>query len=227
MVKSKGIITEFQREILVSFSTLPDAYNFYLTGGTALSDFYLGHRRSFDLDLFTAEKNIILPFSRVFEEELKKKYNLAVIRRFETFVEFELRKIDDSVRVQFAFDTPFRFEEPVNSDLGVKVNDYKDLIVDKFLAFFGRAEPRDAVDLFFILKRERFEETARLALQKDPGFDLYWLAVALQKVKNFPDDIERWPVEMIEKININELKILFSNLSKEIMDKIKETKLSH
>ncbi|HOJ39909.1 MAG TPA: nucleotidyl transferase AbiEii/AbiGii toxin family protein [bacterium] len=51
-----------QRYILTDFSSLPDARHFYLTGGTALSEFCLGHRRSFDLDLFTREKNFLSPF---------------------------------------------------------------------------------------------------------------------------------------------------------------------
>ena len=51
--QSKGILDKAQREILEVFSRFPDADRFYLTGGTALAEFYLGHRRSFDLDLFT------------------------------------------------------------------------------------------------------------------------------------------------------------------------------
>ena len=32
------------------------------------------------------------------------------------------------------------------------------------------------------------------AKQKDPGFDLYWFAIALNRSLNFPDEPERWPV---------------------------------
>jgi len=126
---------------------------FYLTGGTALAEFYLGHRKSFDLDIFTTEKELIIPFSYAFEQELKKIFLVKVVRRYETFVEFEVSAKGDSTKVRLAYDSPFRFENPVDSDIGVKVNDYTDLIVDKLLAFFGRAEPRDAIDLFFILKK--------------------------------------------------------------------------
>ena len=77
--------------------------------------------------------------------------HVNVIRRFSSFVEFEAGYEHENTKIQLAYDSPFRFEEPVDSELGIKINDYKDLIVDKFLAFFGRAEPRDAVDLFFIL----------------------------------------------------------------------------
>ena len=60
-----------------------------------------------------------------------------------------------------------------------------------------------------------------LAKQKDPGFDLYWLAIALNKVKEYPENVENLPVEMIREINIKELKELFLTLSKEVMRRIK------
>ena len=224
LLKGKGIITDLQREILHIFSKIPDSKIFYLTGGTALAEFYLAHRKSFDLDIFTTEKGIIVPFSYAFEEEIKKRFFLKVIRRFETFVEFEVLEKEKSTRIQLALDSPFRFEKPLDSDIGVKVNDYKDLIIDKLLAFFGRAEPRDAIDLFFILKTEDLWELIELAKQKDSGFDIYWLAVALHKVKEYPDDINDLPVEMIKEISIKELKNLFLNLSREIMGKIKKRK---
>jgi hypothetical protein len=222
LLKSKGIITDLQREILLIFSKIPDSKMFYLTGGTALAEFYLGHRRSFDLDIFTTEKKLIIPFSYAFEEEIKKNFSIKIIRRFETFVEFEVLSKGKNIRIQLAYDSPFRFEKSIDSDIGIKVNDYKDLIVDKLLAFFGRAEPRDAIDLFFILKTEDFWNLVELAKQKDPGFDLYWLANALHKVKEYSDNINNLPVEMIIEINIKELKKLFLNLSIEIMNKIKK-----
>lgn len=222
MLRGKGIVSEIQKRILGSFQKGADASYFYLTRGTALAEFYLGHRKSYDLDLFTAEEGLILPFSRIVEDGLKNDgLHINVIRRFTSFVEFEVTDENEKTRVQLAYDSPFRFEEPVNSELCIKINDYKDIIVDKFLAFFGRAEPRDAVDLFFILKKETIEDIAKLAAKKDPGFDLYWLAVALRKVKDFPDEIARWPVEMLVDINTRELKAQFSRIAIEVMENLK------
>jgi len=222
LLKGNGIITDLQREILLIFSTIPDSDMFYLTGGTALTEFYLAHRKSFDLDIFTTEKALVIPFSRAFEDEIKKVFQIKVIRRLETFVEFEVSGKDEKTRVQIALDSPFRFENPVDSDIGIKVNDYTDLIIDKLLAFFGRAEPRDAVDLFFILKDEDFWKLTELAKGKDPGFDLYWMAIALKKVENFPDEINLWPVDMIKEVNPKEIKTLFSKLAIEIMERIRK-----
>ena len=222
MLKGKGILSEIQKRILVSFQKAADASYFYLTGGTALAEFYLGHRKSYDLDLFTPEAGLILPFSGIVADELKRDgLHVTVIRRFSSFVEFEVGDEHENTKIQLAYDSPFRFEEPVDSELGIKINDYKDIIVDKFLAFFGRAEPRDAVDLFFILKEETIEDLAELASKKDPGFDLYWLAVALRKVKDFPDEIIRWPVEMLSDVNPRELKAQFSQIAIEVLENLK------
>jgi hypothetical protein len=216
------LLTTAQRKILEAFRQIPDAERFYLTGGTALAEFYLGHRRSFDLDLFTIEQGLVLPFSRVAEERFRQaSFTVNVIRRLETFSEFELIRQGEAIRAQLAYDSPYRFGPPVETSLGW-INDYQDLVVDKLLAFFGRVEPRDAIDLYFILAEEDFWELVELAAQKDPGFDLYWLAVALQKVQDFPDELERWPVEMVQECDPKHLKTRFQELALELLNRIKE-----
>lgn len=221
--QSKGLLTPGQLEILKIFRELPDAPHFYLSGGTALAEFYLGHRRSFDLDLFTSEAGLVLPFSRTMERHFDREgFKLQAIRRLESFAEFGGSwRNQEEVRVQLAYDSPYRFAAPVATPL-ITVNDYQDLVVDKFLAFFGRSEPRDAVDLAFILDREDFGELSELAQRKDPGFDLYWLAVALQKVQNFPDEAHRWPVEVVQPFDPIQLKRRFLTLALEVMARFRE-----
>lgn len=225
MLAGKGIITNFHKGVLSVFAQIPDSQKFYLTGGTALSEFYLGHRLSYDFDFFTSESNLILPFSEAMQAELKKRgFSVIAVRRFQTFAEFKLSEKGEKTAIHLAYDSPFRFSPPVDSAFGVKVNDYTDIIVDKLLTFFGRAEPRDAVDLFFILKKEDLRKLLELAPQKDPGFDLYWLAAAFEKVRDFPDEIGQWPVDMLVEINARELKSKFLGLAREIMDGIKEAR---
>ncbi|MBE0478414.1 hypothetical protein IBX65_04755 [Candidatus Aerophobetes bacterium] len=222
ILESKGTLAPIQRNLLMEFGKISEASFFYLTGGTALAEFYIGHRRSYDLDLFTTEKGLILSFTRVVEEMLHKgQYFLKVIRRFESFVEYEVSKEEESAVLHFAYDSPFRFEEPQPSKFGVKINDYKDLIVDKLLTFFGRWKHRDAIDLYFILRTEPIETLIEMAKQKDPGFDLYWLCAALREVSDFPDEIGKWPVDMLVEVNVKELKNKFLHLTYQIMDKIK------
>lgn len=57
----------YQKQLLIKlFSTEFIKNNFFLTGGTAFSVFYAGHRRSRDLDLFLLKKIDLLEYVRVF-----------------------------------------------------------------------------------------------------------------------------------------------------------------
>ena len=80
--------------------------------------------------------------------------------------------------------------------------------------------------MFFILKNEDFWKLTELAKQKDPGFDLYWLAIAFREVEAFPDQIKFWNVSMLESVEPKEIKAKFSELRIEILkkaDKVKDS----
>jgi len=223
MLKGKGTFTPLQRQLFSDLGNIPDINNFYLTGGTALAEFFLGHRHSYDLGLFTHERGLLIPFLTVLERGLNEaSYLTKVIRRFESFVELQVEQGGENVQIHLAYDSPFRFEAPQPSEFGVNINNYKDITVDKLLTFFGRWTHRDAIDLFFILKKESIDNLLGIAKQKDPGFDLYWFAVALNQVEDFPDDIEKWPVDMLIEVDAEELKKDFLNLSQYVMGKIKK-----
>jgi hypothetical protein len=74
-----------QREILIELFCLPEVQNnFFLTGGTALSVFYLFHRVSNDIDLFTTDKFDFPAF--LFTLKLKWPMNFSVIKESSSFV---------------------------------------------------------------------------------------------------------------------------------------------
>ncbi|GIV20140.1 MAG: hypothetical protein KatS3mg023_1891 [Armatimonadota bacterium] len=216
-----GILNKTQMEFLTRFNQLPDSSAFYLTGGTALAEFYLGHRLSYDLDLFTTVAGLIRPFCLFMESAMEQQgFSLRAVRRMESFTEYEVALGHDTLRIHLAYDSPFRFAEPAPTPFGL-VNDFQDIVVDKLLAFFGRAEPRDAVDLYFILQDVDFWELADMASQKDTGFDLYWMASALMKVTTFPDEAERWPVQMLRPFEPTALKREFTEFSQQILSRIR------
>jgi hypothetical protein len=121
--------------------------------------------------------------------------------------------------MDLALDSPFRFEPTVLTETGVQVNNYKDLRTDKTLAYFGRSEPRDAIDLYFILQKEPVEILMEQSAQKDTGFDPYWFAIALNRCEKFPDELERWPVKMLKPLDPIDLKSTFQKLAVKLMDK--------
>ncbi len=186
-----------------------------------MAEFYLGHRISFDLDIFTTQESLIRPFSLQMEYHLQEEgLKVRITRRFTTLVETIVTAGDEDVRLDLALDTPFRFASPLPTVYGVFVNDFEDLKAEKTLAYYGRAEMRDAVDLHFLLKSFPLKTLIDLASQKDTGFDLYWFAVSLQKAESFPDELERWPVQMIKPFNPKELKESFLSLSQQLMDSL-------
>ena len=221
-LSGRGLLTFVQQTFLSAFAQLPDQSNFYLTGGTALAEFYLGHRLSFDLDFFTPEDGLILPFSYQLEA-LGRDHSMqvSVVRRFVSYVEFLVTHGAQSLKIDLALDSPFRFASPLLCEYGVHVNSYADLKVDKLLAYYGRAEPRDAVDLFFILQQEPLAPLLEAAAQKDPGFDLYWFAVALNRAADLPDELERWPVKMLVELSPAELKRTFEQLAMDVMGQLR------
>ena len=126
----------------------------------------------------------------------------------------------DELKVGLALDAPFRFESPLLCEYGVRVNPYADLKVDKLLAYNGRAEPRDAIDLYCILQREQLDPLLELAAQKDPGFDLYWFAVALNRAVDLPDELVRCPVKMLVDLSPVALKGSFRKIAVDPMGRV-------
>lgn len=217
------ILTDLQRKVLLQFSRLPDKEAFYLTGGTALSAIFLKHRRSNDLDFFTYTEELIQPLSLKLEASLiEEGLKVGRLRAFHSFVELSVSSENDSTVVHFALDSPFRFEEPSEFDevFGVKVDSFIDIATHKLLALFGRAELRDFIDVYFLVK-EHFSkiELIEKAAQKEPGFDLYWFGVAIERINDFTDDST--DLLLLERpCQMNELKEFFSHWRKDITKEI-------
>jgi len=213
------ILSRLQREILKAFVGLADRDAFYLTGGTALSAFFLRHRRSHDLDYFTSSEELIPTFSQRLEDVLaKNNLKLSRLRGFHSFIEIEVGSAEEQTLVHFALDSPFRFEEPTLSDeiSGLRVDSLIDMATNKLLALFGRAALRDFVDVYFLC-RELFTKEALIekCKLKDPGFDLYWLGVAMEKCEEFEDD-DGDLLLLVRSCRLNDLREYFRSWRREI-----------
>lgn len=221
------IINRVQEEILEGFSKVSDSEHFYLTGGTALSYFYLKHRKSNDLDFFTASEEVIFPFSYHLEETLKsQKMDIQRQRGIRSFVELLVRKNTETTIIHLACDAAYRLEEtkefPEYPQL--KIDSLIDIAANKLLALFGRATLRDFIDVYFLVNKARFgpQELMDKAKLKDPGFDPYWLGVALERINIFKD-VSPEMLLLVETINFKELSIFFNQwrdrIAKELLGK--------
>lgn len=214
------VINKVQKDILSQFSVVLDNEEFYLTGGTALALFYLMHRRSNDLDFFTNNVELITPFSYRLEDRLKKNGMQTQRQRgVHSFVEILAEKGEESTIIHLAEDAPFRLDKlkefPEYPKL--KIDSLSDIASNKLLALFSRATLRDFIDIYFLVKKAKFtlEELMSKSKVKDPGFDLYWLGVALERINTFKDDSPEILL-LIEPVNFKEMLDFFNQWRRKI-----------
>ncbi len=211
------ILTPLQKSLLKTFSNHTLFRDFYLTGGTALSAFYLEHRYSEDLDFFTEVPQGVTRLIPVVEQ-ISKEMNLKMVlgRRFETLFECTLLSSqDEKIELDFALDMPGRLM-PIKPGkaLGVNLDNELDIASNKLSALYDRSEPKDFVDLFFITKKLfTFEELLKKAHQKYPHLDDYGLAMAFFKVRS----VEKLP-RMLQPLGLEELKQLFLSKASQLTD---------
>jgi hypothetical protein len=105
---SGNLLTPFQKTILKAFTAIEESKAFYLTGGTALSAFYLAHRLSEDFDLFTPDEPLISLVARKLQSALESlSVRVDEIRSFASFWEGVAEQGGEGVKIQLAYGSPF------------------------------------------------------------------------------------------------------------------------
>lgn len=211
MILSKG-----QKKILTIISEVPLLKdNFFLTGGTALSEFYLQHRYSEDIDFFTEKVPDITPLINIFQKKLKeKKLSFEIKRALNTFSDMIIKFKDETLKIDFAIDSPYRLKKILFSkEYNIFYDNKIDISCNKLSALFDRGDPKDFVDIYFIHKEIiSLEELIPLTKKKHIGLDEYWLSRAFFRAK----EISFLP-KMIKQIDIKKLKNFFLGKSLDLM----------
>jgi hypothetical protein len=216
------MLTPLQRKLLseIGQSHLRDA--FVLTGGTALAAFYLHHRYSVDLGLFTDNPVAVAQVPPTMQEIAGRlRLEITFTRTLGTFLECFIRSPDgERVELDFAQDSPFRLEPArFDPDLGLLIDNPTDIACNKLSALFDRAEPKDFVDVYLVVQELMpFDRLLDLARKKHVGLDDYWLAVALAQV----EQVHVLP-RMVKSVSIAALKSYFLARAKELMDRVSQT----
>lgn len=159
----KSILSKNQRDILTIISKdklICD--NFYLTGGTALAEFYLHHRLSEDLDFFS-ENEFEPQGVSVFLEKIK---NIAKIKKVEYQQSFNrnLFFLDlkpsyrgypgDKIKMEFTY-FPFARIEKKEKMGDLYIDSLLDIAVNKVFTIYQKPRSRDFIDLYFILQKDK------------------------------------------------------------------------
>lgn len=132
------------------FRNSPLREHFYLTGGTALSAFYLRHRHSEDLDFFTEQEvglesvlGLLRTTPHVVDIQHERKYD----RRL-----FLLHYHDQrTMKVEFT-KYPFPPLEPRLAVEGIQVDGWRDILANKLMALTDRKDFKDYLDVYFLLR---------------------------------------------------------------------------
>lgn len=188
-LQNNPILYPHQITLLRLFFESAFAKTFFLTGGTALSAFYLAHRESQDLDFFSLEPFDTLVLRTIMQELADKTQSTMVMHiRSQTYNEvyLENKKSGWMQKIDIVQEQPKHFGELIRVD-GIMVDSLINIATNKILAVFGRLEPKDYIDLFaiFTMTELSFDEMFDLAKQKDTGLSEFYFANAILDVEKF------------------------------------------
>ncbi|OGS05794.1 MAG: hypothetical protein A3G41_06845 [Elusimicrobia bacterium RIFCSPLOWO2_12_FULL_59_9] len=173
-----SILTLLQHDVLEGlFAAGLGDRGYYLTGGTALAEFYFKHRYSDDLDLFT-RKGELHSEDISLAEKVFDALGLQIFRETKggNFARYFMSRSGQSekLKVEFCLDVGAMMAPPLRQER-VVVDSLEDISVNKVCAILGRlpSEPKDFSDLYFILKDTSFTLDYLLtrAREKESAFD--------------------------------------------------------
>ncbi|MEK7560778.1 MAG: nucleotidyl transferase AbiEii/AbiGii toxin family protein [Patescibacteria group bacterium] len=171
-----SLLTDEQKTILKCVFEEPRLGDFYLSGGTALAAFHLRHRVSDDLDFFSYTE-VDGQFVQNFTEALRRKiaarsvaYDRLYDRRLFTFI----LTADQILKIEFTHYPFLQLEQPETHD-GIRVDGKRDLAANKLMTMLDRFDPKDFVDLYFLLEERPLADMVKDAETKflktiDPVF---------------------------------------------------------
>jgi hypothetical protein len=139
------------RAVLLALLAHPAIENsFFLTGGTALSVFYLHHRVSDDLDLFTLDPVSMSELDYWLRAQWKGV--CSKIKEGPSFLSFLL----DETKVEFVHDPLSNGDERPSAEFEngkrLRIDNLRNIVSNKLGAMVSRQEPKDFVDFYFIAK---------------------------------------------------------------------------
>jgi hypothetical protein len=144
----------------------------YVAGGGALNEFLAGTRKSRDVDLFhDTEAALVATWAKDRGTLTAAGLIVETIRELPAFVEAQVRDANETVLVQWAQDSAYRFFPLVEHEtLGLTLHPF-DLATNKLLAVVGRREARDWIDVVHCHDRlQPLGYLAWAAAGKDLGF---------------------------------------------------------
>ncbi len=179
-------LTTAQTRVAFLALHLPEAEGFVLAGGGAMLAHGLVGRPTHDLDLFSADAAALPPLAAALTRALDAAgMTVTSGHTAPGYQQLTVAVGDETVLVELANDVrmwPAKMILAVGSVLSID-----ELAADKTLALFGRAEPRDLVDVAALAATLGADRLLEFASAKDAGFDQAVLGDAVRFAAAQPD----------------------------------------
>ncbi len=210
-----------QRAILIQLADHPlISKKFFLTGGTALSVFYLHHRTSEDLEMFSVDRVELSEISFWIRNVWQADH--TIVRATLQFLSVLIK----DVKVDFVIDALSEKGERARASFGEKsimIDTLGNIAANKLCTIVSRTEPKDFVDFHFLLKDvpelsfEQLYEVARKreALLDDPPTAAYQLEDGIRFVREHTQLIPR----VKRPLDMQEMFTFYANIAKMIYNK--------
>ena len=213
----KTILTPKQLEFLERIQIEPEVTKrFYLTGGTALSAFYLQHRLSYDIDLFTEQEEVDQKLVESFLKKISRELSIVNFKRSQFMGLFSFVLVysgGQELKVDFNF-YPFPRIQVGTKFKNLEVDSVYDIAANKLHTIFMKPRSRDYLDLYFILKKYDYP-LGKLILDAKAKFD--WdidrITLASQLIKAKDSDESSILVAPFDKRDMDSF---FANLAKSL-----------
>ena len=205
-------LTPLKRDFLRAFFSRNQA--FFLTGGSALGIFYLQHRLSYDLDLFTTEN---VDWHMLDNQVCAIAAEIgAAYRKLSASPEFQriqLQRAAEHELLDFVLERTPQLDVQKNSFDGIRVDTLQEMLVNKICTLLHRCEMKDLIDLYFLHRRGyRIPDYFEAATKKEGGLDPAMIAFLLSRVKiELPD-------YLIEPVDLEDFTTFVRDLQKQILD---------
>ncbi len=183
------------------FEALKGSYgSLYLTGGTALSRFYLHHRYSDILDFFVNSDPTFVDMLQNIRGILNESFRVLTDKliQHETFIRIWIESEGVEMKIEFVNDVPFRWNTSLKAG-DIPIDNVANILANKLTALVSRDEPKDVYDIVSIAESyaftwpDAFENALNKAIIAEPD-------VAM-RLATFPSELiqtQRWLTEPLD-----------------------------
>jgi predicted nucleotidyltransferase component of viral defense system len=203
-------LSALQRDLIDAFFSEPSA--FFLTGGAALAGYYLGHRDTEDLDLFSPPvESMELAVQRLRRAASAVGGTVTAVQEAPEFRRFAVQRASELTLVDLVIDRAPQLLVEKAAVGSVRIDPEREIAANKVTALIGRTAPRDLVDLFALLDRgHTLESVLNDARTKDAAADPATLAWTLSLWRLGPtvalplgvtlEDVERMRKQLMDRL---------------------------